>query len=282
MSAGSIDGTLSVANRLPARAERGDRVEQPVLRFRRQVAEQALGAPRRRLARVEAGLPSAPSGQSKRRSIATARRSAVGSAPMSASVLRLELDHLRLVHLVDDGALRPLQPVGPGVQARRQDHHLPDACVRSLRVKKSSKNFVRTAMLSTIRSMPVASSSSRSPGLQLAGRQPREQVDADRTHQRLGVRIVDQRRHRCWSPPRAPPQPSSRSRPRWRPDPMCRCPYAPLRPLSSKPSNIYLAGVTSCGDCTLRTCRAAQPSVYPGGCRADVTCNCYSRRLFDA
>ena len=88
-------------------------------------------------------------GQSSRRSMLTVRRSAVGSAPMSAIVVGLELDDLRLVDLVDDAARRPRQPIGPRVQAGRQDHRLPDAGGR-LPMKKSSKNRVRTAITSVI------------------------------------------------------------------------------------------------------------------------------------
>ena len=48
-------------------------------------------------------------------------------APIEVSVRGLELDDLRLVDLVDDGAVRPRQPVRAGIQARRQNHRLPDA-----------------------------------------------------------------------------------------------------------------------------------------------------------
>ena len=46
--------------------------------------------------------------------------------PRSASVLRLELDHLGLVDLVHGRAVRPRQPVGPGIQSGGQDHRLTD------------------------------------------------------------------------------------------------------------------------------------------------------------
>ena len=62
--------------------------------------------------------------QSSRRSTATALRSAVGAAPRSASVRRLEFDHLRLVDLVDHRSRRPRQPVGACVEPGGQDDGL--------------------------------------------------------------------------------------------------------------------------------------------------------------
>ena len=62
------------------RGQRGDVVEEPVLRFRRKVHEQAFGAPGGRLRDVESGWRRA-AGQSSRRSMLTVRRSAVGAAP---------------------------------------------------------------------------------------------------------------------------------------------------------------------------------------------------------
>ena len=107
-------------------AERGDGVQQPVLGVGRQIAEQAFGAPRRRLVRVEAGLlqrggPVEAQVDGHRPAVDGGLGADVGQRP------GLELDHLRLVHLIYDGAGRPLQPVCARIQAGRQDHHLPDA-----------------------------------------------------------------------------------------------------------------------------------------------------------
>ncbi len=92
-------GTLSVANRLPGALSSVIGVEQPVLRLGRQIAEQALGAPGRRLVRVEARFD-------QRRGPVVAQvdrdRAAVGGR-LGAEVGQrpgLELDHLRLVDLV--------------------------------------------------------------------------------------------------------------------------------------------------------------------------------------
>jgi hypothetical protein len=69
----------------PGDAQRGDLVEQPILGFGGQVAQQPFGDPGGRLSPVESGVCQC-GGQSSRKSIATARRTAVGCAPNPASV----------------------------------------------------------------------------------------------------------------------------------------------------------------------------------------------------
>ena len=59
--------------------------------------------------------------------------------------------------------------------------------------KKSSKNMVRTAMLSVIRCMPTSGVAAEVVGVEVAAGEPGEDVDADRADQRFGERIVDQR-----------------------------------------------------------------------------------------
>ena len=114
------------------RAELVDPVEQQVLRLRRQIDEQSLGRPRGRLARVEAVVQ-----QCFRPVVAQidGDRAPVGrwACAQVSERLGLELDHLGLVDLVDDRSVGPRQPVGPGVQARGQDHRLPDPVRRRRR-----------------------------------------------------------------------------------------------------------------------------------------------------
>ena len=107
-------------------AQRGDVVEQPILGFGRQVDQQTLGQPGCRCAGIQAG------GSQRGRPVGTQvdRDSASVRGRLGAEIgqcARFELDHLRLIDLVHRGAVGPGQPVGAGVQARRQDHHLPYA-----------------------------------------------------------------------------------------------------------------------------------------------------------
>ena len=107
-------------------AERGDVVEEPVLRFGRQVHQQPLGAPGRRLGVVKTA-------------VAQRSRPVVAQVDADRAALRrrfgaqlghglgFEHDDLRLIDFVDDAAGRPVQSVGPGVQAGGQDHGLTDA-----------------------------------------------------------------------------------------------------------------------------------------------------------
>ena len=183
-------GALSVAKPAARGAERRDVVEQPVLGVRWQVAEQAFGTPRRRLARVEAGRPQREGPVEAQ----VDRHGAAVGAGLGADIgqrLGLELDHLRLVHLVHDGAGRPLQAVGAGIQARRQDHHLPDT--RGRRVDEEvveelgpDRHVVDHPIHAGGRVVVEVG------GRQLAGDEPGEHVDANGTHQRLGVRVTNQ------------------------------------------------------------------------------------------
>jgi hypothetical protein len=47
----------------------------------------------------------------------------------ASQYLTFELQHLRLIHLEDDRAVGPCQPVGAGIQARSRDDDLADTCV---------------------------------------------------------------------------------------------------------------------------------------------------------
>jgi hypothetical protein len=47
-----------------------------------------------------------------------------GTIAMSGQHLALELQHLRLVQFIDDGAVRPGQPVGARIETGGQNHHL--------------------------------------------------------------------------------------------------------------------------------------------------------------
>ena len=83
-----MSGTASLASLAAGRAERGDGIEQPILGLRRQVSEQALGDPGRRLIGVEARRLEGR-WPVLARSTATVRRFAVGSAARPASVVVL-------------------------------------------------------------------------------------------------------------------------------------------------------------------------------------------------
>ena len=72
-------------------------------------------------------------GQSWRRSIGTARTSAVGSAPSSGDRGGLEFDDLRLVDLEYRRSRRPGQSISARVEAGGQDDHLADARSRPRR-----------------------------------------------------------------------------------------------------------------------------------------------------
>ena len=107
-------------------AQCGDVVEQPILGFGRQVDQQTLGQPGCRCAGIKAGGPQRgrPVGAQVDGDGASDRGRLGAEIGQSAC---LEFDHRGLIDLVHRGAVGPGQPVGAGVQARCQDHHLPYA-----------------------------------------------------------------------------------------------------------------------------------------------------------
>ena len=137
------------------RAELGDGVQQAVLRLRGQVAEQTLGAPRGRLGGVESGGaqrggPVVAQIDGHHAPVGGGRGAQLGQGA------GLEFDDLRLVDLVDDGARRARS-------AGRRAQSSPDARITACLMpafvasrKNSSKNLVRTAMLSAMRDMAPA------------------------------------------------------------------------------------------------------------------------------
>lgn len=172
------------------RAQGGDVVEQPVLCLRRQVHQQALRAPRRRLCHVKTVgaqcfrpvLAQVDADRAQLRGRAGAqRRHGVG----------LELHHLGLVDLVHHGAGRPVQPVGTGVQPGGQDHRLADPVPGGAGeevVEKAGAHRDRIRL-----QLQVAFAALRIRGRHLAVDQAAEEIQPDRPHQRRGERVVDDR-----------------------------------------------------------------------------------------
>ena len=171
------------------RAELSDGVQQPVLRLRRQIAQQALGAPGAGLGGVETGGP-----QRSRPVVAQidGDRASVcgGLGAQLGQGAGLEFDDLWLVDFVHRGAVGPGQPVGPRIQSGRQDHRLLDAGVG--RVEKelveelgADRHVVGHPLNARRCSVAVVLEVG---GGQLAAGEFGEQVEADRSNQRLGVR----------------------------------------------------------------------------------------------
>src|ERR1700757_5105793 len=106
-------------------AQLGDVVEEPVLRVGREVHQQALGGPGRRLRRVK---PAAAQGGGPVVPQVDGDGSPVGGrgGPQVGHRVGLELDDLGLIDLVDHAARRPGQAVGACVEAGREDHRLAD------------------------------------------------------------------------------------------------------------------------------------------------------------
>src|ERR1700756_5183707 len=105
-----LDGDLTAR-----RAQRGEHLEQPVLRIAGQVGQQALGEPCGRLGAVESG-----GGQGCRPVITQIHWDRAPAGGRDRAVLLenpgLVLQHLGLVDLVDGGIRRPMQPVRTRVQ----------------------------------------------------------------------------------------------------------------------------------------------------------------------
>ena len=175
------------------RAERGDGVEQAVLRFGWQVTEQAFGAPCAGLIGVETCCL-----QRSRPVVAQidGDRAPVGGGLGAQLGQRagLEFDDFRLVDFVHRGAVRPGQPVSARVQSGRQDHRLPDPRVGRVDEELveefgADRHVVGHPLHAGRRAVAVVLEVG---GGQLAGGQPGEQVQAHRPNQRLGIRVVDQ------------------------------------------------------------------------------------------
>ncbi len=228
-----------MASQLPGALSAVIGIQQPVLGVGRQIAEQAFGTPRRRLVGVEArllqcGRPVETQIDRHRAAVGGGLCADLGERP------RLELDHLRLVHLVHDGARGPLQPVSARIQARCQDHHLPDP--RGRRVGEEVVEELRPDR--HVVDHPVH------PGVlividvergrvQFAAGKLGEYVDTDRPHQWLGVRVGDQRaidpgHHR----------PSRRHHRRGRPHAGGQIPAVVVRPSHEEPLSIAIRQFT--------------------------------------
>ena len=172
------------------RAHRRDLVEQPVLRLGRQVGEQALGAPGGGPCFVEAV------GAQRCRPVVT---QVDGDGPVLCGRLgaeprqcaRLEVDHRLLVDLEHDGARRPGQPVRARIQAGRQDHGLANASFRRLKEKVVEEPGAHGEQVDHLRR--VEAGFVRLGQRDVAVEDLLEELDPDRTHQRLRERVVDQR-----------------------------------------------------------------------------------------
>jgi hypothetical protein len=167
------------------RAKRGYPPEEPVLRFAGEITDhQSLENPCCGPAWVEARVP-----QCRRPILAQigsdGSQFGSGFGAHARQCGRLELDHLGLVDLVDDGARGPLQPVGPRVQTRSDDHDLSDATGH--RIEKE-----------VVEEQRPHAEEVREPGrphlvvLQPTAREPGEEVDAGGMDEQFGIRIVDQ------------------------------------------------------------------------------------------
>jgi len=179
----SVRGGRSLA--ASRRAEFGDGVQQAVLRLGRQVAQQAFGAPRGRPGRVEPG-----GAQCDGPIVAQVDRghSPVGGGRSAqlGQCAGLEFDDPRLVELIHHGPGWPGQSVRAGIQPRGQDHNLRDARVR--RIEEELVVELGTHLGQVDPHLP-----DQVVGGHLAGRQPGEEVDADRPDERFGERVVDER-----------------------------------------------------------------------------------------
>ena len=179
-----------VLGRDPAagRAEFVDPVEQQVLCLGRQIDQQPLGDPCCRLGGVEAVVP-----QRLRPVVAKVDGDGAsvgrGLGAQIGERLGLEIDHLGLVDLEHGRSVGPRQSIGAGVQPGGQDHRLTDTGGRGIgeqpvEVPGADRHALRRALHAE-------------PGIHvlevdLAVERPDEEVEADRAHQRLGERVVDQ------------------------------------------------------------------------------------------
>ena len=204
------------------RRQCGDVVEEPVLCLRRQVHQQPLGAPRRRLAGVETAVAQAPpaSPRAGRWRRCDARRSGWRPARPSSPVLN-SID-LRLVDFVDDGAGRPGQPVRPGVRARtpgsRPAGLRPSAGVEEEVVEEPGAHRHHVGHHAGAALLRVVGRGRSTSAVDQLG----EEVDADGADQRCGVGVVDEWvRLRGW-PARGRRPPWWRWHRRWRRGPSCR------------------------------------------------------------
>src|SRR5271163_2654632 len=106
-----------------------DTAEQLLLRAGRQIDQQALGNPCRRLDRIKPAVP-----QSLWPVLTQIDGDLTTLGPRLGAVtgehLALEIEDLRTVQLENRRSGRPREPVGAGIQSGRQDDYLPHARVR--------------------------------------------------------------------------------------------------------------------------------------------------------
>ena len=167
-----------------------DLIQQPVLRLGRQVAEQALRDPGGGFRLVEAGA-----GQRGRPVLTQVDRDRVQSCGRLGAEIGqragLEGDHLGLVDLEHHGAGRPVQPVGTGVEARGQNHRLPDPGATGVGEEVVEEPGARGHAVGEPphthrRITPVEILRTK-----VAGGQSGEEVHPDGAHEGLGERVVD-------------------------------------------------------------------------------------------
>ncbi len=174
------------------RAELGDRVEQPVLSIGRQVAQQALGTPGRRLARVEALFD-----QCRRPVVAQIHRDRAALGGWFGAQFGqgpcLELDDVWLVDLIHCRPRGPCQPVSARIQARRQDHRLADATFGSAEKKLVEELGPHRHVVGHPLHADRLTVAVEVLWSQLAGDKAGEEIHTHRAHQWLGERIIDQR-----------------------------------------------------------------------------------------
>jgi ribosomal protein L16 Arg81 hydroxylase len=180
---GVLDGDVAAAA-----GQRVDAGEQVLLRGGREIDQQPLGDPCRRLGGIKTAVPQ---GLWPVVSQIDGDLAPLGTrlGAVTGENLTLEVKDLRLVQLEDRRRRRPVQAVGTGIQPRRQDDHLPYAGVR-----RSAEIFVEVlgAGSLVVDEMPTPVG-----GLQLVVRQLAVQdvggYTADGATENLGVRVHDQR-----------------------------------------------------------------------------------------
>ena len=140
-----------------------------------------------------------------------ARRAPIGGRGDRQAPQRLgfELDDSRLIDLVDGGARRPPQPIGPGVQPRRQDHRLPNTGPASIGEEVVEESGADREKVGQQRESVVVTEITDGA---LAAGDLGEEVDSHGADQWLGERVVDQpgpvgqspgRRYQCRGSPDA-------------------------------------------------------------------------------
>ena len=104
---------------------------------------------------------------------------------------RLEGDHLGLVDLEHHGAGRPVQPVGAGVEARGQNHRLPDPGAAGVGEEVVEEPGARGHAVGEAPHTHRRFTSVEFLRTEVAGGQAGEEVHPDGAHEGLGERVVD-------------------------------------------------------------------------------------------